>query len=162
MNTAFHRLRICIATIGLVVASEAHAQCADCLTVTVNSNVNVTNLHPKVKWLQLICDGTGATSLGRSDKMPVVNRGFVGLATATLSVSAAFIASRAGHTIGVSCHLSLSSTIGDDKMAVATGGQPQNITDSNWNGVATGSWNSTAGSQIQWDQIVTFPNASAP
>jgi hypothetical protein len=162
MNSALNRLRIGIAAMGLVVASEAHAQCADCVTVTVNSNVNVTNLHPKVTALQVQCDGTGVAVLGRSNKMQVVNRAFVGLATTTLSVSAAFIASRPGHSINVSCRLALSS-LGGDQMAVARSGPPQNITDVNWNGVATGSWNSvTPGSTIQWDQLVTFPNAGAP
>jgi hypothetical protein len=161
---AFHRLRICIATAGLVVAGEAHAFCLNpCVKVNLNWNVQLEKLHPLVSHLQIRCDVQGAANEPASQLTAVVNRGYVGLLSHQADVPALYIASQANHTVRATCYLWLfkgGSAVG---LKATVMNPNQNFTDSNWHYVADGSWNHrTPGGTIEWVQEVTFPNSSAP
>jgi hypothetical protein len=159
---ASHRLRICLATMGLVVGGEAYAIClpGPCVKVDVKWNVTLANLHPAATHLQIRCEIPGAVGQPWSDKTPIVNRGYTGLLAHQVDIPAVHIASQANHTMYMYCHLWLSGP-GGDKMAAARS-PLQNITDTNWNEVATGSWTRmTPSSAIEWTKEVPFPNTSA-
>jgi hypothetical protein len=159
---AFHRLRICMVTMGLVVGGEAYAACtpAPCVNAMVKWNVALANLHPSATHLQIRCDMAGASKQPWSERTTIVNRAYVGQLAGLAEIPAVHIANQANHSMNIYCSLWLSGP-GGDRIAVAKSAL-QNITDSNWNEVATGSWSRlTPSSALEWLQEVTFPNVSA-
>jgi hypothetical protein len=157
MNTwSIHRLTICAAALGLVIASEANAACPDCAVATINANIQVTNLHPSVTALQLVCKSPGAENLARSAKLPVVNRGYAGVVTVSLSIPASYIVATPNYSTWAYCDLWLESSLSPTlKLASAVAGQPVVPSDTNWNVVAVGS-------KAQVPKELKFPNAPAP
>lgn len=128
-----------------------------CVPLTLNANVQLTNLHPAVTHVKMECTGAmlpNGEIYNQSGQMPVVNRGYTGSLAATLNVPRVVIASAPNHAIAVSCKLQLvKGTTVADAVASATG--PQGVLDSNW-GVLT------TEATVSWKQSVTFPNTSTP
>jgi hypothetical protein len=156
---AVYRLTVCLAALGLAVASDATsatAACADCATVTFNANLQVTKLHPSVTAVELTCRSPGSDEIGKSGKLPVVDHGFTGSVTVVMTFSAAYIISRPDYRAFAYCELWLESPLAPGRhMAVALAAQPLLVTDPHWYYVATGSTVSVA-------KELTFPNAAAP
>lgn len=169
MTISKDRRRISIAMLGVFVATAicANRVVAQSATVpmTLNANMQLKNLHPAVTHVQLQCDANTAdirSSLSewshtKSNKMPVVNSGYAGSMTATISVPRDALADPVSRTVNVKCSMLLikaGGTAADSvALVVASAAQPQGVTDSNWAVVATGS-------TVSWTQMVTFPNAS--
>ena len=176
------RLRIIIATLSLFLASAASADLAmaqaivancsspsSCVPMTFNASVQLTKLHPDAGNVGIECrapipagqwtSGAGIISLllGRSNPIPIVNRGYAGIVTAVIQVPKVILDVPANRTLNVTCKLILfyGATAGY-QIAVASAAQPEIITpgiSGNFNVVATGS-------TITWTQAVTFPNAA--
>lgn len=165
------RLRISIASLGLFLASAVPAErafgqalyCNDnasgCVTLTLNANVQVTKLHPLVGAIGVLCHAPIAPGYGlgpgsASGRRGVVNRGYAGIVISKMNVPRSMLNEQpAWRTLNVTCVLELyKGSEPDGVLAVASAGQPQGITSSNWNVVATSS-------TITWSQTVTFPSA---
>jgi hypothetical protein len=157
MNTwSIHRLTICVATLGLIMMSEANAACPGCAVATINANIQVTNLHPSVTAVQLVCKSPGAENLGRSAKLPVVNRGYAGVVTVSLSIPASYVLAMPNYSTWAYCDLWLESSLSPTlKLAAANAAQPLVASDTNWHVVA-------AGSKVQVSKELKFPNAPSP
>jgi hypothetical protein len=153
---AIHRLTLCLATLALVAASEANAACADCATVTINANLHITQLHPSVTAVELVCQSAGAENMPKSGKLAVVDRGYAGTVTLVLIFPAAYIVSRPDYRASASCYLWLESSLPPGRrVAIANAAQPLLASDTNWHIVA-------AGSTVGVAREFTFPNAAAP
>jgi hypothetical protein len=153
---AIHRLTTCIATLGLIMASEADAACDNCAVATINANIQVANLHPSVTAVQLVCKSPGAVNLGQSAKLPVVNRGYAGVVTVSISIPASYIVAKPNYSTWAYCDLWLESSLSPTlRLAIAGSGQPVVPSDTNWHLVA-------AGSKVQVPKELIFPNAPAP
>ena len=157
MNTrAIRRLTTCVVTLGLIMASQADAACNNCAVATINANIQVTNLHPSVTAVQLVCKSPGAENLGRSAKLPEVNRGYAGVVTVSLTIPASYIVATPNYSTWAYCDLWLESSLSPTlKLAVALAAQPVVPSDTNWNHVAVGS-------KVQVPKELKFPNAPAP
>ncbi len=168
-RSAFHRLKICVATIGLVAASESHAVCtpAPCVKLTMNANVHLANLHPLVTYFQVSCNVPGSLQ-SRSAKIPIVNRGYVGVAPGEMEIPTTVLATQPNHTVRVQCNLVFFTTAGSELQwdlgnSVDHKSDLQSITTSNWAQVAAGSGTvPVAGKQMYWIHDVSFPTAAAP
>ncbi|HLG57012.1 MAG TPA: hypothetical protein VI485_16855 [Vicinamibacterales bacterium] len=177
MNINTHRrLRISIVTLGLfaegaVGADRVVAQAVNpvaclsastCVPLTLTANVRLTKLHPTVThvgmacWAKVVEEGGSLFRFmnGLSTQMSVVNRGYAGSLTATIDVPKSVLAVAANRTLETYCGIQLNNEAGEGPSeALATAAQPESITDSNWNVVATGSI-------VSWTRLVTFPNAA--
>ena len=146
-----------VVVLTLVVVSEASASCtAFCVMVKLDANVQLSNLHPQVTHLQVMCASqvSGADN-GWSAPIPVVNRGYSGTVTTFLKIPVDFLAAVPGHTADMTCGLFLMTSPSNGQMAHPTASQPELMTGTNWNVVS-------AGSKIMWTQTVAFPNSAAP
>jgi hypothetical protein len=160
------RLRISIATLGLLVAGAVGAdrvqaqECpapATCVRMTLNANVQLTKLHPAVSNVILQCTARAPGGINRRDSLryfdekSVVNRGYSGSLTAAIDVPRSSLALPANRTMDVTCELALinNNTV---RLAVASAAVPALLDGSNdWHVVATGS-------NIKWTQALTFPS----
>src|SRR5688500_14547714 len=123
MNISDKRLRISIATLGFCVAG---AVCADRVQaqgalLTLNANVQVTNLHTSVTHVGLGCTAplpspiagipglpsTTSIPYARATPIPVVNRVYSGVVTASSNVPQTILAVPANRTLSVTCVLEL-------------------------------------------------------
>jgi hypothetical protein len=170
MTSSQHRrLRMSMATLILLVAAAVwtdrlHAQgpyscvtATSCVPLALNANLQLTNLHPLVSHVMVVCTGVmpNGTISGSSSQMPVVNRGYTGTVITSLNVPQSVVASAANHAINVSCKLRLVKDGGQPGQvatdAVATAAQPLPVAFDNWAILATGA-------TVSWTQSVTFPN----
>jgi hypothetical protein len=155
-TSTLYRLTVCLAALGLAVASDAAAAaaaCADCATVTFNATLQVTKLHPSVTAVEFSCRAAGADNIGKSGRLPVVDHGYSGTVTVSLNFPASYIITRPDYRAYAYCELWLESPLAPAMhLAVASAAQPLLVTDPHWYYVATGSTVSVA-------KELVFPNA---
>ena len=144
-----------------ILAPRADAQpCSlpTCVSVTLNVNVQLTNLHPSVSTFVIECSGRNRVgprpipSSANSPFIPVVNRGYSGNVPLILRVAADVLANPANRTFPGHCELFLRKG-NETKAAVASAAQPVVSTATNWEVVASGS-------KVSWSQPIVIPNAT--
>jgi hypothetical protein len=165
-------VRIALVTVSVLLAGaltvvRADAQvfrCPDpndsnCVSLTFNANVQLTNLHPAVSHVQLFCKAQNVIygNTGSGESKAVVNRSYTGVLSSRVGIPKYTLEDPAARTLAAECQLVLikggntpAQTSAD---AVASAAQPVLLTDGNWAVVASGS-------TIKWTQSVTFPNAT--
>jgi hypothetical protein len=149
------RAAICIAT--LVLAAKAEAQAiAGHTQLTLNFNLQVTNLHPSVKMAEVRCK-IAETAEMKGMTVQVPNHSYSGPLAIWFQIPDEYFNSHPDHTVTASCELWLHRYLIEPKKgaAIASATQPVPATESNWLVVG-------AGSTVKWSQVVTFPHAAMP
>jgi hypothetical protein len=163
IKTESRRLMILIATVGISVAGAlsfdcAWAQTGGPATMTLNAAVQLTKLHPLVKYVRVMCTAPMSSGVSRAGNSVMANvnmatRSFAGNMQTYLTLQPADLEVPANRTVTVTCRLQFQSSGGIAAFAVANATEPQTIASNNWYVVA-------AGSTVTWTQAVTFPNTA--
>jgi hypothetical protein len=154
-------LLACILCAPRARAQSAACSMPSCVTMTLNINVQLTNLHPTVSHFMIQCSASNNSASYRNNHapssstpdIPVVNRGYAGSVSIVIFVPTSILVDPPDRTLDTACDLWLKSPTGIYKRAAPTATQPLAITAPDWMVVG-------AGSAVRWTQQVTMPNAT--